>query len=216
MIPLSATHKLKKEHENGPFCKYVKYVGSTYYGTNDWDVSWFLDKRIADFIDYYDKIEDLTITKKESEMKTETPEEKEALDAIKKKSPYDVGAHCSGLGKPLFTQEFAVRGGSSIPLVWEPCKVKYNGSKYVVLVDINGREYSRRKVKLMIRDIDTRTPKQKAVDEMPSSQDLEALFWEYDDKSSRDGCTRIAFKNAVKKAIKQNQSELYDAGYRKY
>ena len=28
---------------------------------------------------------------------TETPEEKEALDAIEQKSPYDVGAHCSGV-----------------------------------------------------------------------------------------------------------------------
>ena len=36
---------------------------------------------------------------------TETPEEKEALDAIEQKSPYDVGAHCSGMGKPVFTQE---------------------------------------------------------------------------------------------------------------
>lgn len=35
---------------------------------------------------------------------TETPEEKEALDSIGKKSPYDVGAHCSGLDKPAFTQ----------------------------------------------------------------------------------------------------------------
>ena len=41
---------------------------------------------------------------------TETPEEKEALDAIEQKSPYDVGAHCSGMDKPVFTQAMADAG----------------------------------------------------------------------------------------------------------
>jgi len=67
--------------------------------------------------------------------------------------------------RPVFTQEFAVRGGSSIPLVWKPCVIKYSGSKYVVVVDSDGREYSRKKAKLMTREIDTSTPKQKAVEE---------------------------------------------------
>ena len=47
--------------------------------------------------------------------------------------------------KAVFTQEFAVNGRSSIPLVWKPCIVKYSGSKYVVVVDSDGREYSRKK-----------------------------------------------------------------------
>lgn len=55
--------------------------------------------------------------------------------------------------KPVYTQEFAVRGGSNVPLIFEPCEVVYSGSKYTVLKDKNGREYSRRTSKLIIRDI---------------------------------------------------------------
>lgn len=44
------------------------------------------------------------------EIPTETPEEKEALDAIEKKSPYDVGAHVSDARKPIYTQAMCDAG----------------------------------------------------------------------------------------------------------
>jgi hypothetical protein len=110
-----------------------------------------------------------------------------------KKSAYDVDAHVS-VARPVFTQEFAIRGGSSIPFVWEPCAVKYRGSKYTVLVDGNGHEHSRKKAKLMIRDIDNRTPKQKAV---------ELMF-----------AAAINSKDDIMKAVIYDVCEkLYDAGY---
>lgn len=84
---------------------------------------------------------------------TETPEEKEALDSI--------------INKPLvYTQEFRVKGGNNPR--YQPCRVVYSGTKYTVVVNSDGREFSRKTSKLDIRDIDTRTKKEKAIDEIES------------------------------------------------
>jgi len=65
-----------------------------------------------------------------------------------------------------FTKEFNVRGGTNVPEVWQPCEVLFSGTRYIVVKNENGREFSRRKAKIKIRDIDKRTDKEKAVDDM--------------------------------------------------
>ena len=65
-----------------------------------------------------------------------------------------------------FTKEFNVRGGTNVPEVWQPCEVLFSGTRYIVVKNENGREFSRRKAKIKIRDIDKRTDKEKAVDDI--------------------------------------------------
>ena len=75
--------------------------------------------------------------------------------------------------QPVFTKEFAIKGGANIPLVWKSCEVVYSGSRYTVVKTESGKEYSRKTAKLNIRDIDTRTDKEKAIDDHIDSQEIE-------------------------------------------
>lgn len=87
----------------------------------------------------------------------EAPKGKEALDSI--------------VNKPLvYTQEFRVTGGDNPR--YQPCRVVYSGTKYTVLVNSDGREFSRKTSKLDIRDIDTRTKKEKAIDDIFSNKEV--------------------------------------------
>ena len=134
-------------------------------------------------------------------------------------TPHEVDARVIGeILHTVFTQEMADtqyelelhKANSELLATLTDFMVKNNiGNVGESCIDVAIRELS------AYHGVDTRTPKQKAIEEMPVSQDLESLFWEYDDKASNGGCSRMAFKNAVIKAIRQNQSELYDTGYRK-
>ncbi len=66
-------------------------------------------------------------------------------------------------------KEFNVRGGKNAPAIWQPCEILFEGNKYIVVRNKDGREFSRRKSKIQIRDIDNRTDKEKAIDEVMSS-----------------------------------------------
>jgi len=63
--------------------------------------------------------------------------------------------------KPIFTQEFRVLGGSIE--VWQKCKIVFQGKRYTVVENENGKEFSRKTAKIKIRDIDTRTDEDKAI-----------------------------------------------------
>lgn len=143
----------------------------------------------------------------------------------KPKSPYDVGEHVSGKArceqvdvKPIFTQAMADAGELvKVGMMFRTEAGEYEYEAELVndvsLCFVDEKGYH---VGLPIKQAKPiQTEREKAIEGMPINQDIEALFWEYDDKSSKDGCIRLAFKNAVRKAIRQNQSELYDAGYRK-
>mgnify|MGYP005823761137 CR=1 FL=1 len=103
-------------------------------------------------------------------------ESKEALDSI--------------VNKPLvYTQEFRVTGGHDPR--YQPCRVVYSGTKYTVLVNSDGREFSRKTSKLDIRDIDTRTKKEKAINAL---MEKSVVFCNNEIMSS---CFSIAFDEWV-------------------
>lgn len=62
-----------------------------------------------------------------------------------------------------FTQEFLVNPAHDN---WLPCKILFQGAKHTILKTPSGREFSRRTAKLNIRDIDKRTDKERAVDDL--------------------------------------------------
>ncbi len=62
----------------------------------------------------------------------------------------------------VFTKEFKVKGGTCE--TWQACKIVFVGKKYTVVENENGKEFSRKTAKITIRDIDTRTDKEKACD----------------------------------------------------
>jgi len=64
---------------------------------------------------------------------------------------------------PVFTKEFKVKGGTCE--TWQACKIVFVGKKYTVVENESGKEFSRKTAKITIRDIDTRTDKEKAIDE---------------------------------------------------
>lgn len=63
---------------------------------------------------------------------------------------------------PVYTQEFRVLRNSPVGEVWQKCKVVFEGKRYTVVENENGKEFSRKTSKIEIRDIDTRTPDQVA------------------------------------------------------
>lgn len=86
--------------------------------------------------------------------------------------------------QPVYTKEFVARGGKSIDKVWQPCEILFEGAKFIVVRDKHGREYSRRKAKIEIRDIDTRTAEQKCIDDlsgfMPHVNTPLGMYFEFD------------------------------------
>ena len=66
--------------------------------------------------------------------------------------------------KPVYTKEFRVISGNSP--VWQKCKIVFVGKRYTVVENENGKEFSRKTSKIAIRDIDTRTDKEKAIDDL--------------------------------------------------
>lgn len=72
-----------------------------------------------------------------------------------------------------FNKEFAVRGGTNCEPVWQRCKILFEGEKFIVVVNENGREFSRRKAKIQMRDIDTRTDREKIIDAICEIMDEE-------------------------------------------
>ena len=79
-----------------------------------------------------------------------------------KKNKVYVAAH--NLNKsPEFTQEFRLISGRGE--TWHKCKVVFKGKRYTVVENENGKEFSRRTAKLVIRDVKpTKTDKEKAID----------------------------------------------------
>ena len=62
-----------------------------------------------------------------------------------------------------FTQEFRLISGRGE--TWHKCKVVFKGKRYTVVENENGKEFSRRTAKLVIRDVKpTKTDKEKAID----------------------------------------------------
>ena len=84
-----------------------------------------------------------------------------------------------GGDKPVYTKEFRVLGGQAE--VWQKCKVVFTGKRYTIVENENGKEFSRKTAKIFIRDIDTRTDTEKAIDDIkPYSlmkvKEIEALL----------------------------------------
>lgn len=66
--------------------------------------------------------------------------------------------------KPVYTKEFIVGGGKNIPHAWQKCRVLFEGNKYIVVENENGKEFSRKKCKITIRDIET--SEERAIDDL--------------------------------------------------
>jgi len=64
----------------------------------------------------------------------------------------------------IFNKEFRVLGGSNE--VWQKCKIVFQGKRYTVVENENGKEFSRKTANITIRDIDTRTDEEKSEADM--------------------------------------------------
>ena len=87
------------------------------------------------------------------------------------------------MNKPVYTKEFMVRGGTNCDPVWQPCEILFSGKKYTVVRSKEGREFSRRTVKLNIRDIDIRTDKENIFNDMYKFISNVAKYQALDDRS---------------------------------
>ena len=67
---------------------------------------------------------------------------------------------------PTYTKEFNVRGGSNIEPVFQPCEILFEGNKYIVVRNSGGKEFARKRSRIIIRDIDTRTDVEKTKDDL--------------------------------------------------
>ena len=68
--------------------------------------------------------------------------------------------------KPVYTHELMVRGGVNVKEQYEPVVKVFSGDKFSVYKNENGKEYVRKNSKVKIRKIDTRTDKEKLIDEV--------------------------------------------------
>lgn len=161
-------YKIKPAHADGPFSEFVTFDGTHYRRLNSIVGNWMLDLNIVEHLDCYDEIEDLT----------ETPEEKEAFEAMNK-SPYDVGAHVSDASKPVYTRAMCDAG--EFPPVGVDCQYetiffsmdKYNNGTCrpiayfngKVWIDIDGGQESVINLN-SIKFKPIKTEREKAIDEM--------------------------------------------------
>ena len=67
---------------------------------------------------------------------------------------------------PIYTKEFNVRGGLNIESVFQPCEILFEGNKYIIVRNSGGKEFARKRSRIIIRDIDTRTDVEKAKDDL--------------------------------------------------
>ena len=97
----------------------------------------------------------------------------------------------------IYTKEFNVRGGSNIEPVFQPCEILFEGDKYIVVRNNDGREFVRRRSRIIIRDIDTRTDEEKAF----------AVYWDSIEYSIGVDSHKSAMEKAFKAGITWSESK---------